>query len=74
MSCKIICTQQAHQHVPDVSRLAKPPFSRQTLRRATGEILCRILDRDTALEEPDAELSGAAHPRTCAAEERGFCR
>ena len=42
------------------------PFSRQTLKGATGTSLCRILDRDTALEPPDAELQVGAHPHTCA--------
>ena len=31
-------------------------FSKQTLKGATAASLCRILDRDTALESPNAEL------------------
>ena len=35
---------------------SKGTFGKQTLLGATGASLCRILDRDTALERSDAEL------------------
>ena len=43
-----------------------PPFSSQTFQGATGMSLCRILDRDTALESSNAELYDGAHPQVCA--------
>ena len=44
----------------------KVPFSSQTFQGATGTSLCRILDRDTALESSNAELYDGAHPQVCA--------
>ena len=41
----------------------KVPFSSQTFQGATGASLCRILDRDTALESSNAELYDGARPQ-----------